>query len=510
MSNRRLVLWITFLAVFAMAARITMDSDTWWHLRAGEWILEHRAVPQVDPFSYTRLGASWQYPGWLVQVPMGLIFRVLGPGGLNLWTAAMVTLAFAFVWRSLSGGAFLRAFVIVLAAAVSGVYWAARPYLVTFVLAAVYLWILEEFRWRRSPAAERRLWWLPVLMVVWANSHGGFAVGFLLWGVYLAGELWDWIKTFLRHGRTSISNHQSAASGPLSVVKRLSSPLLRPSPSVLLLLSVGALMLLAVCINPSGPVMLLYPFKTVEIGALQEYIQEWQSPDFHSLSVQPFAWLILITVGIVGASRRRLALTDFLLFAGFAYLGLLAGRNIALFALAAPVVLARHAAPLLEASVRSLGLRLSPSPPASPSQARLNWVLLALLVLAVLAKLSLVIPYAVNASAWEKDLPVKAVEYLRQKRPPGRLFNTYNWGGYLLWALPEYPVFIDGRTDLYNDDVIGEWLKVVRVETGWEMVLDHWDVNLILLETGTPAVHSLETAGWRLLYRDEISVVYGR
>jgi hypothetical protein len=58
--------------------------------------------------------------------------------------------------------------------------------------------------------------------------------------------------------------------------------------------------------------------------------------------------------------------------------------------------------------------------------------------------------------------------------------------------------------------VIGEWLKVVRVETGWEMVLDHWDVNLILLETGTPAVHSLETAGWRLLYRDEISVVYGR
>jgi hypothetical protein len=532
MSTRRLIVCITFLAVFAMAARMTMDTDTWWHLRAGEWILEHRAVPLVDPFSYTRQGAPWQYPGWLVQAPIALLYRVLGPGGLNLWTAAMVTLAFAFIWLRLSGGPFLRAFVIVFAAAVSGVYWAARPYLVTFVLAAVFIWILEGYRWRRSPAAEKRLWWLPALMVVWANSHGGFAIGFLLWGVYLVGELWDWVMARLRQRRIAISGQRSAISdqhsvisdqrsavshpppavnGPRSAVRgRLTSIVGRPSSAVRRLLTIGALMLLAVCLNPSGPAMILYPFETVEIGALQEYIQEWQSPDFHSLSVQPFAWMILVTFGVVGASRRRLALTDFLLFAGFAYLGLLAGRNIALFALVAPIVLSRHAAPLVQAAGRSFGVHLSSDAPPSRRQARLNWALFAVLILAVIAKLSLVIPYQANAAAWEQTLPVHAVEYLRRERPPGRLFNSYNWGGYLLWALPEYPVFIDGRTDLYNDEVIGEWLKVARGEDGWQEVFDRWDVRLVLLERKTPISEVLHREGWKLLYKDNIAVLYAR
>src|SRR5512141_790592 len=113
----RLVTVITFLAIFAMAARISVDTDTWWHLRAGQWIWDNQALLKVDPFSYTRSGASWQYPGWLVEVPLFWIYHAFGPGGLNMWTAGMVTLAFAFVWRTLSGGPFLRAFVMVLAAA---------------------------------------------------------------------------------------------------------------------------------------------------------------------------------------------------------------------------------------------------------------------------------------------------------------------------------------------------------------------------------------------------------
>jgi hypothetical protein len=496
MNTRRLITGITFLAVFAMAARISMDTDTWWHLRAGEWILANGRIPQVDPFSYTRLGAAWQYPGWLVQVPMALIYRAFGPGGLNLWTAGMVTLAFSFLWRALSGGPFLKAFVVVLAASVSGVYWAARPYLVTFLIAAIFLWILEDQRWRPSPQSARRLWALPILMVLWANSHGGFAVGFLLWGVYLAGDVWGKLKA-LSTQQAAIRNPQSA--GP------------HPSSSVLRLLIIGALLFLAVCLNPSGPVMLLYPFKTVGIGALQEYIQEWQSPDFHSLSVQPFIWLLLLTFGAVGASRRRLALTDFLLAAGFAYLGLLAGRNLALFALAAPLALSRHTAPLLEAAARSLGFRSGGSQPPGRRQSAFNWSVLMLLALAVLAKLSLVVPYEANRKAWSETLPLEAVDWIERNRPPGRLFNPYNWGGYLLWALPEYPVFVDGRTDLYDDEVIGQWLAVVRAEPGWQAILDEYAVNLVLTEPGSDLDRELgRDPLWDNRFEDPVSVVYRR
>ena len=107
-------------------------------------------------------------------------------------------------------------------------------------------------------------------------------------------------------------------------------------------------------------------------------------------------------------------------------------------------------------------------------------------------------------------MPVGAVEYIRQAMLPGRLFNSYNWGGYLLWELPEYPVFIDGRTDLYNDEIINQWLQVVRGESGWLEALDRWEVRLVLLEPRMPVVSLLPGQGWWLLYADGTAVVYGR
>ena len=488
MSTRKLVVWITFLAIFAMAMRISVDSDTWWHLRAGQWVVENHAAPQQDYFSYTRLGESWQYPGWLSQAPMYWIFSHFGPGGLNLWTALLVTLAFAFIWPTLEGGVFLRAFVLILAAAVSGVYWAARPYLMTFVYAALFLWILESGR----ETGSRRIWWLPVIMLLWVNSHGGFAVGLIIWGVYAVGR--------------------SKVEGLRFLENKRESSTFNLQPSTWQMLVVGLAMLVAVCLNPSGPVMLLYPIKTVSIGVLQDFIQEWQSPNFHELRVQPFLWMVLILLGVLGASKRRMTLESFLLLAGFGYLSFMAGRNIALFALVAPMVLTRHAAPLLEELSQRWGFRLPASSPVrvSRGQSILNWILLGVLLLAVGVKSSLVIPRSENDKLFHETLPVAAVEFIQSQQPPGRLFNSYNWGGYLLWALPEYPVFVDGRTDLYGDEIIEQWIQVVQADDGWQAELNKWGVNLILLEPSRPVVRQLASDGWQLLYEDDLAVVYGR
>jgi len=428
----------------------------------------------------------------------------------------MVALTFWFVWMTLSGGEFLRAFVIILAAAASGVFWAARPNMITFLLAGVFLWILEEFRKHDSAhsrpkmslranahgrergslfqklgdcftpqapfAMTKKLWVMPVLMMIWANSHGGFAVGFILWGAYFVDTLLRW-----RLGTYKRANVQT-------------------------LTIVGLLMVLAVCINPSGPVILLYPFKTIGIGVLQDFIQEWQSPNFHELQLLPFLVLLILTFGALGVSKKRVSLVDFLLLSGFIVLSLTAGRNIALFALVSPMVLTRHGLPFLDEAGERLGLRRSTQAPVGTTRwhSRLNWIILGLLVLSVGIKTSLVIPQKVNQEHFQESLPVAAVEYLRTERPAGQLFNSYNWGGYLLWALPEYPVFVDGRTDLYGDELIGEWIQVVQAEEGWENVLDDWDVNLIMVEHSRPVVSELADVGWNLLYEDEIAVVYGR
>jgi hypothetical protein len=482
----RLIFWITMLAIFAMAARISVDSDTWWHLRAGQWIVENRSILQIDRFSYTRLGAPWQYPGWLVEVPMYLIYRAFGPGGLNVWTALMVVASFASLWQALSGGPFLRAFALILGATASAVYWAARPYLVTFLFSALFLWILEDVRWRTSQRSIRRLYALPVVMLLWANSHGGFAVGFLLWGVYFTGLLF-------RYGLSFLSDNKPPDR------KELGRMLL-----------VGILLGVAVCVNPAGPGLLAYPFKTVNMGALKDFIQEWQSPDFHALSVQPFLWLLLATIAAVGASKKRLALTDFLLFAGFTYLSLLARRNIALFSLVAPIILTRHAQAVLCALPQLRRTNFDSSFP-SRLQRIMNVAILGILWLGVLAKLSLIYPLSVNAGYFQESFPVDAVTYLRQEQPAGRLFNSYNWGGYLIYFLPEYPVFIDGRTDLYDGAVMQQWVQVMRGQEGWQAILDRYDARTILVETDAPLLETLEhSPQWRLAYRDALAVIYQR
>lgn len=503
MNIRRLIYLITILAVFAMAASKSMDTDSWWHLRAGKWMVDNGVILKTDLFSYTRYGETWEYPGWLVEVPMFGIFKWFGPGGLNFWTAVMVASTFVFVWKTLSGGPFFRAFVIVLAAATSAIYWAARPYLTTFLLSAVYLWILERWRWEISQYNRRLLWLLPVLMIVWVNSHGGFAIGFLLWGVYFTWEggrlIWSFVcrRWIGDNSFILLDCHEDETQIYRDRLLRLSL--------------VGMLMILAVNINPSGPVMFAYPFKTIGIGVLSEYIQEWQSPNFHTLSIQPFAWLLILTMASVGASRKRMTFTDFALIAGFGYMGLMASRNIALFSLVAPIVLTRHAAPIIFSVERIFGRRQK-TLDRSPSRNRviINWGILIVIVLAVLLKVSQIYPRSINEAHFRETLPVGAVEYIQENHPEGRLFNSYNWGGYLLWALPEYHVFVDGRTDLYDDKIINEWLKVVQGKDGWQEVLSEWEVNSILLEPDRQIIDQLINEGWEMVYADQVAVIYRR
>ncbi|MGH2524631.1 MAG: hypothetical protein ACRDH2_19160, partial [Anaerolineales bacterium] len=365
----RLVITLTFIAIFAMAVRVSTDTDTWWHLRAGQWISEHHAVPMADPFSHTRANAAWQYPGWLAEVVMAALFLNFGFAGLNLFTAVFVTLAFVFVYLSCEGPPLLRAFVLVLAGASSAIFWSARPQIASFALASAFAYILWLYRRR----GVNRLWLLVPLMVLWANVHGGFAIGFILIGLTAMGQLvsFIWNRFTAEHADAQRAEmvkglfHYSADSA-LFAVKNL-----------LWLIGIGLACAAAVVLNPSGPVMLLYPFKTVSIGVLRDFIQEWQSPNFHALRAQLFLWLLFATLVAIGLSGRRADVTDLLLACGIAYLGFLAWRNVPLLSIVAPPVLTRHAAEGW-ADVRARLPRWAQSPSALPEgrAVTLNWILL--------------------------------------------------------------------------------------------------------------------------------------
>ena len=107
-------------------------------------------------------------------------------------------------------------------------------------------------------------------------------------------------------------------------------------------------------------------------------------------------------------------------------------------------------------------------------------------------------------------LPLKAVKWIRTNQPKGQMFNAYNWGGYLQWELPEYPVFIDGRADLYGEKTIRDWWDVVNATDEALELLDLWQVQFVVLEPGWPVLEKLAQNGWRILYKDKTAIIMGR
>lgn len=479
----RLLAVLTVAAVFAMAARAPLDTDTLWHLRAGEWQIEHRALLRTDLFSWSRVGEAWINHSWLSQIVLYGAYVALGDVGLALYTAVLAAAGMALVYRISEGSALVRAFAVALAGAAAAVFWSPRPQMMSFLLSTVVLTLLWAYR-----RGHDRLWLIPPIMMLWANLHGGFALGFILLVLAGLGEGLRWlVEGVLRGGAADAER-----------------PTLRP---VLRLVEVGLVSAAAVAVNPYGVQMLTYPFRTVGIGVLRDYIQEWAAPNFHQPQTWPFIWLLLGTLIVAGFSPRRLDWRDAVMVGGTAYAALLAGRNIALFAVVAAPVLSLHA----EAWLAAHDIRFDLRRPPQGTAVLINWMLLALIGAAVVFKMSVALNPQTVEQARRDLLPVGAVAYLEARQPPGPLFNSYNWGGYLIWAARDYPVYVDGRTDLYDDDLLQVYLEVALARPGWEEQLDEMGANTVLVETDSPLAQVLRLSkGWQLVYRDRLASLYVR
>jgi len=486
LDTRRLVVAILFLALFAMAIRAPVDTDTWWHLRAGREVLERGHILRTDPFSHTRYGSPWTAYTWLSEVILYWLFHHFSYAGLGVLIGVVVAVAFAFVYLQMEGGPFIRAFIIVLAAATSAVTWIARPHLASFLLTAFLSYLLYLFKWRRV----NRLWLLPPLFVLWVNLHAGYALGFMVLLAFVIGEA-------LNHLLASVC----PSDGPIVSWRGIG-----------MVVAIALLSFLLLAVHPNTTKMWTYYLETVRIGALQDFIQEWQSPDFHPLYAQPFIWLLLATLAAVGLSGRRVDGTDLALVAMFAYASLLAGRNFGPFALLAAPVLSRHAAPLLARCGWPGRPRPRPTPRSRLLFGALNLGLLLTVVALAVAKIWTPLSPAFNRQQERKSLPVDAVAWIREHHPPGEIFNPYNWGGYLIWSLyPDYRVFVDGRTDLYGDAFLREYLSVQLGRPGFEETLDEHGVNLVLTYPDDALSNQLACiGGWEEVYRDQVAVVWVR
>lgn len=477
LTTARVAFLIAFILLFAMATRIPVDTDTWWHIRSGEYTLQNGFIYN-DPFSHTRNDTVWINHSWGTQIILYWTYRLMGDAGLALYTSVLATAGMGFVYRMSTGNHFLRAFAMILGAAAAAVFWSPRPQMVSFLLSAVLLFLLHLYK----REGIDRLWLIPPLMLLWGNLHAGFSIGFIFMAGMIAGEI-----------AAALFNPDGEGRIPLRGVAKL--------------LLVFVVSIAVIVVNPYTYRMLLVPFNTVGIDVLRDFIQEWQSPNFQQGQILPFTALLLGLLGALGASPKRLMWSDFVLVAGTAFMALVAGRNIAVFAVVATPVLTIH----LDAILTGQGWQVRSRKRVPRSFVLVNTVLVLLVTMGAVAKVGWVVWPPTVEAAQERLLPVRVAQHIEATQPDGPMFNSYNWGGYLMWALPDYPVYVDGRTDLYGNDFLLGYIHTYTAQDGWQDTLNEAGVNMVIVEANSNLDRALaQEAGWRLDYSDEQAVLYVR
>jgi hypothetical protein len=287
---------------------------------------------------------------------------------------------------------------------------------------------------------------------------------------------------------------------------------------VALSLMLGFVLVLA---NPFGLEMWKIPFNTIGIETLQNFINEWSSPDFHQAFQQPILWMLLGLLGALGISGKTLNGYRLVPIVVFAWAALVARRNFGPFAIVSAPALAEHLSAALEAWIK----KARQSKPEfekflksaednkkefnMTARNLVNTTLIVLLLAAGIIKTIQVNSPELVSRAERENFPVGAVEWLKDQNQDQsyRVFNDYNWGGYLIFNLPEVPVFVDGRTDLYGDEILNDYLAIMQVEENWNELLQKYDLGLLLVKNDSRLSRYAALQGWTVAYRDELAVV---
>jgi hypothetical protein len=487
-----LILVVVLLLVFLMASRTPLDSDMWWHLRSGQIMVENGKPLLTDVFSYTRAGAEWTNHSWLGEVLLYIIFQIAGWLSLSTWMGVTAALIAWFIWKQIPVNGFLRVGFVLFASIVSAPLWTPRPQFFSLLfLSGLAWWIASDFQ---KPA--RKIWLLLPFFILWSNIHAGFVLGILLLITCALGVFLDGIS-------------RDKPDRNVNLVKAR------------LLAACAAGGYAVAAINPNGIKMWFIPFETVGVDVLRQFIQEWASPDFHSPEVWAFAALISLLIIGLALNSQKMRFQNLIPGVFFLLLSLYARRNIAAAAVVITPWLASiytdifakiHLTDFLPEKIRYLLRNFQNDPSTGPSHllARiLNLSIVGLLSLVCFVKLFAVSQLVLVDAFIQKSMPTEAVNFLKSSpRIAGQLFNSYNWGGYLIYTLPGQKVFIDGRTDLFGDEILGEWLKVVQAGDGWEKILQQRGVSRILIEPDRPLAKILPFTGWKEIYRDSIAVIF--
>jgi hypothetical protein len=451
---------LLFGALAVCALLMPAQSDTFWHLRAGQEIWRTHHVPLVDHYSYTAAGRFWPDHEWLWQAASYALYRL---GGMPLYVlggAAVAMTTMVLVYRMMVGEIATRFWLMAIGFSLTSVIWVLRPQIVTLFFLVVMVALL----------VAERVWWLPLLFLVWANAHGGVAFGGLVLAVITAVAL-------VR------ARHRDPADVRRAVRLCIATPLCA----------------LATVLTPLGFRVWGFVGGSLSVSRANG-ITEWQP----TLPFGPFeiAFWVVALAFVALLVRKRASLRSpswgwgdtVILTAALATLplGLLMERNTAMFLLFA-----------IPAASRLLGpeFRFRRAPAAAPSSdnPRLNLALLALISLVELGAVLAIWHAPPPRMGWR---PMSADAVAAVRACPGPIYNRFYDGGFLIWFVPERPVFLDNRQDPFPSAFIRE-TTAVDMGAPYQSLFHRYGIRCAFLPAESKMIGRLTADRWTTRFRDD-------
>jgi hypothetical protein len=462
---------LAVLAVLTVRSRFD-DPDMWWHLKTGEIIWTTHSIPVVDLYSYTTNHHAWVPHEWLAQCVIYGAYRLAGYSGLMLWLCffSSVLLITGYTFCSLYSGnpkvALLGAIVIWL---FSMAELAVRPQMIGYLLLIIEL-LLIHFGRTRNP---HWFWALPPLFAIWVNCHGSFFLGILVAGAFLGCSFFNF-----EHGLLACSAWDRRQRQTLALA---------------LLLSIAVLFL-----NPDGAKLVFYPLNTMLKQPLSlRAVEEWQPLELGDGRGLAFLSIIGCIFLLPIVQRSKLFLHELLMLVLGVWLAASHRRMLFVFGILVAPILSR----LLSSAWENY----------DPEQDR-PWANAFLIVASALV-IFWVFPdrHSLDLQV-EAASPVRAVEFIEAHHLSGNMLNEYVYGGYLIWAAPDHPVFLDGRGDVFEwTGVLADFGQWALLQSDPNTLLNKYSVDFCLLAQGSPMTHVLPLLpGWKSVYSDNLSEIFVR
>jgi hypothetical protein len=457
------------------------DNNVWVHLRTGAWMLQTHSVPHNGLFSqYSTL--PWMDSSWGYDVVLAACYRMLGlralplllmffKAGLALLTFWLATEAKATFWAAVSLSAIAQ-YVIPISQSL--------PYALSVIFFGIELLLLES---SRRTGNVKPLYALPALFLLWANLHALFLLGLVLLILFVVST---WIESWPRRSA-------------VNWLDREIRPLARQP-----VLIASACSLLAAMVNPYAFRVLSAAYRTLYSAAGFSYFGEMRAMSFRQ--PQNYALMLLIMSAFLALGRRRsLRVFELLALTAATLLGFRIQREAWMAALIAVAILA-------DATARIAKDR------ESQEQSRAWWehAACAVMLTAILVLAALRLPHHDSVQARvAQNYPVQACDYIRDQHLPQALFNEYSWGSFLTWYLPEYPVAIDSRLELYGDELTEGYFKVIAGGERLDAYPALGNAQTLLLSKQSGMVKALTTlpalsSQYRLVYSDDLAAVFTR